>query len=452
MLQLTFKQTNSELLVRAAASVLFGTLVRRGAKIVSISDLGERPQYGFTASAATEPVGPKFVRITDLQDGRIDWETVPFCECTEPEKYLLREDDLLFARTGATTGKTHLVREPEHAIFASYLIRLRPKVGVFAGYLHAFFQSDNYWSQISDEKEGSAQPNVNGEKLAALQIPFVESKLQHAIADFLRCVRRRQDGEKIELPQLPAPLTEQQRVVARIEELAAQIHEARTLRHQAAEEAEALIHSLISKLAYQDKWEMKRLRDVVEINPSRIGKVKLKPTDKVSFVPMKAVDDVTGKIAWPEMREFHEVAKGYTWFEDGDVIFARITPCMQNGKAALARNLANRVGFGSTEFHVIRAREELCAEWIYHLVRHKAFRDDAADHFKGTAGQQRVPQSFLEEKLIPVPPLAEQRRIVAELDALQAEVDALKRLQAETAAELDALLPAILDKAFKGEL
>src|SRR5437016_4260359 len=142
MLQLTFKQTNSELLVRAAASVLFGTLVRCGAKIVSVADLAERPQYGYTASAATEPVGPKFVRITDLQGGRIDWQSVPFCECPEPEKYLLRDDDLLFARTGATTGKTHLVRSPEHAVFASYLIRVRPKAGVFAGYLHAFFQSD----------------------------------------------------------------------------------------------------------------------------------------------------------------------------------------------------------------------------------------------------------------------------------------------------------------------
>ncbi len=78
--------------------------------------------------------------------------------------------------------------------------------------------------------------------------------------------------------------------------------------------------------------------------------------------------------------------------------------------------------------------------------------EDAATHFTGTAGQQRVPASFMREKRILVPPLPEQRRIVSELDALQAEVDALKRLQAETAAELDALLPAILDKAFKGEL
>ena len=248
MIKLTFKQTDSEIIVRAAASVLFGTLARREAKLVSISDLAERPQYGFTASSALEPVGPKFVRITDLQDGKIDWDSVPLCECAEPEKYLLQDDDLLFARTGATTGKTHLVKDAERAVFASYLIRLRPKPGVFAGYLHAFFQSDAYWTQISDEKERLSAANVNGEKLAALQIPRVELKLQHAIADFLRCVRRRQDGEKVELPDLPSPLAEQRRVVARIEELAAQIHEARTLRHQATEEAKALSHSFLSKL------------------------------------------------------------------------------------------------------------------------------------------------------------------------------------------------------------
>jgi type I restriction enzyme S subunit len=178
MLQLTFKQTAPELMVRAASTILFGTLVRKGVKLAPISDLVERPQYGFTASAANEPVGPKLVRITDLQDGRIDWASVPYCECAEPEKYLLCDDDLLFARTGATTGKTHLVRDPEPAVFASYLIRVRPKAGVSAGYLHAFFQSDNYWSQISDEKEGSAQPNVNGEKLAALELPLVDLRLQ----------------------------------------------------------------------------------------------------------------------------------------------------------------------------------------------------------------------------------------------------------------------------------
>jgi len=214
---------------------------------------------------------------------------------------------------------------------------------------------------------------------------------------------------KIVLP----PLAEQRRMVVRIEELATQIQEARTVRHQAAEEAEALIHSSIGKFAYDPAWIRKRLTEVAQINPSRTGSLTLAGSDMVSFVPMKAVDDVTGTIAWPEIRPFHEVAKGHTWFTNGDVIFARITPCMQNGKAALAANLVNGVAFGSTEFHVIRPGTSVCGEWLYLLVRHKAFRDDAAEHFKGTAGQQRVPQSFLEVKLIPVPPLPEQRRIVA---------------------------------------
>ena len=86
------------------------------------------------------------------------------------------------------------------------------------------------------------------------------------------------------------------------------------------------------------------------------------------------------------------------------------------------------------------------------LVRHKAFRDDAVRHFKGTAGQQRVPQSFLDQKVIPVPYLSEQRQIIVEIDALQRKVDELKQIQVKTAVELDALLPSILDKAFKGEL
>jgi type I restriction enzyme, S subunit len=259
---------------------------------------------------------------------------------------------------------------------------------------------------------------------------------------------------RLEIP-LP-PLPEQRRIIARIEKLSAQIEEACRLRREAAEEAEATIHaaltSIIHDLESDPFTEHSPIPLFAQINPPRPGKLSLALNEPVTFVPMKAVDDITGTIARPESRLFTDVSRGYTYFQEGDVIWARITPCMQNGKAAIARNLLNGVGFGSTEFHVLRPGPKVTAEWLYELVRHKAFREDAAKHFKGTAGQQRVPESFLKQKVIAVPPLPEQRRIVAELNALQAEVDALKKLQAETAAELDALLPAILDRAFKGEL
>jgi len=252
------------------------------------------------------------------------------------------------------------------------------------------------------------------------------------------------------------PLEEQRRIVAKIDELVGKIEEARRLRQQAAEEAEALPDSMmnetVKKASSKGSWELGPIPMFANINPSRTGEINLAADDPVSFVPMKAVDDVTGNISWPEVRPFREVAKGYTWFKEGDVIFSRITPCMQNGKAAIARNLVSGNGFGSTEFHVIRPGPKLLAEWLHSLVRHKAFREDATKTFKGTAGQQRVPQSFLDQRVIPVPPLPEQRQIITEIDALRRKVDELKRIQAETVAELNSLLPSILDKAFKGEL
>jgi type I restriction enzyme S subunit len=252
------------------------------------------------------------------------------------------------------------------------------------------------------------------------------------------------------------PLPEQRRIVSRIEQVAEKIQSAQALRKQAAEEAGAIrdsvMNNILSKSSFETTWEFGRIPLFAEVNPSRSSMAKLKHEDYVTFVPMRSVDDITGTIAWPEKRPFCDVSKGYTWFREGDVIFALITPCMQNGKSAIARNLINDTAFGSTEFHVLRPGPKLMAEWLHALVRYKAFRDDAASHFKGTAGQQRVPQNFLEEKIIPVPPLSEQRRIVAELDTLQEQVNKLKRMQSETAVELDALMPSILDKAFKGEL
>jgi len=259
---------------------------------------------------------------------------------------------------------------------------------------------------------------------------------------------------RIEIP-LP-PLLEQQRIVAMIEQLAAKIREAQKWKQQSIDEADALLNAALARILSENSnnsdWEFGNLSLFAEINPSRQGKINLGSADLVSFVPMRAVDDVTGTIQQPESRQFIEVSKGYTWFVDGDVIFARITPCMENGKAALAQNLKNGAGFGSTEFHVIRPIAKVMAKWLHRIIRSESFRNDAATHFKGTAGQQRVPQSFLERKVIAVPPIDEQRRIVAYLDSLQAKVDRLKALQAQTAAELEALLPSVLDKAFKGEL
>lgn len=145
-----------------------------------------KTKYGFTASAK-ENGTVKFVRITDIQSGKINWTTVPFCECDNPEEYLLHEGDILVARTGGTVGKTFLISEKiVNAIFASYLIRLRiDKQKALPKFIFYFLNSYSYWSQIAGAKSGSAQPNVNAEKLKDILIPYCNLEIQEEMINLI---------------------------------------------------------------------------------------------------------------------------------------------------------------------------------------------------------------------------------------------------------------------------
>lgn len=160
-----------------------------GWKIQSVEELSLKPQYGYTQSANEQPIGPKFLRITDIQDGFVDWETVPYCEISpkDEKKYILESGDIVFARSGATTGKTYLVTNPPRAVFASYLIRLRVRK-IVPDYLYWFFQSPDYWRQIVPQ--GAAQPNMNASLLQQIRVPVPENEdLQHQIVAYLNSVR-----------------------------------------------------------------------------------------------------------------------------------------------------------------------------------------------------------------------------------------------------------------------
>ena len=191
-------------------------------------------------------------------------------------------------------------------------------------------------------------------------------------------------------------------------------------------------------------WQWARLGEVCQINP-RLTEEQTPASDaEVTFVPMSAVDGIEGRIAWPERRIYSQVSKGYTPFCEGDVLFAKITPCMQNGKAAIATQLCNGLGFGSTEFHVLRPGPNVVAEWIFAFVRQPSFRATAEANFTGTAGQQRVPADFMARARIAIPPLSEQRRIA---DILH-QADGLRHLRREADARAQQLLPSLFREMF----
>jgi type I restriction enzyme S subunit len=186
---------------------------------------------------------------------------------------------------------------------------------------------------------------------------------------------------------------------------------------------------------------MARLGDVCEINP-RAPK-DIADDAVVSFLPMSAVSE-GGFVSTEEMRTYKDVKKGYTYFERGDVLVAKITPCFENGKAALADSISSQLGFGSTEFHVVRPSPDVDAKYVFYLLWNKKFRAVAEKGMTGSAGQKRVPADLLKRLEIPLPPLDEQKRIAAILD----KVDQLRKKRRRAVALLDTLTQSIFLEMF----
>lgn len=185
---------------------------------------------------------------------------------------------------------------------------------------------------------------------------------------------------------------------------------------------------------------------VCDINPR--AKAELADSDLVSFVPMADVDEHLGRITGRQARPYGEVKKGFTHFQERDVLFAKITPCMQNGKAAIASGLIGGIGFGSTEFHVLRAGSDVTPEYLFALVRLQSFRNYAMSAFTGSAGQQRVPTEFLRQFRLPVPTRADLQifsSVIRDLLACQIEAE-------HAADKLEAQFHLLLQSAFSGQL
>lgn len=165
-------------------------------------------------------------------------------------------------------------------------------------------------------------------------------------------------------------------------------------------------------LSLNQKNELKRLGECCILNPRRPN-IALCDTDKVSFIPMPAVSE-DGYLVDMTDEEYGKVKKGFTYFENNDVLFAKITPCMENGKGAIVHGLTNGIGMGSTEFHVLRPINGISSPyWLLALTRMPIFRERAAKNMSGTGGQKRVSASYLDHFMVGLPAIEEQRRFEA---------------------------------------
>lgn len=193
--------------------------------------------------------------------------------------------------------------------------------------------------------------------------------------------------------------------------------------------------------AFEGEWEEVKLGDVCIVNPKKASEPE---NGLVSFIPMDAVSE-DAKLLRKEVKQYSEVFKGFTAFIDGDVLVAKITPCFENGKGAQVFGLENGVGFGSTEFHVLRAKKNISSEFIYFLTNTSGFRIRGEMNMQGSAGQKRVTTDYLKLYKMTIPKeLAEQQKIASVLTAADKEIELLNAKLAHLKQEKKALMQQLL--------
>ena len=288
------------------------------------------------------------------------------------EKLVMRKGDVLFGKRRAYQKKVAIA--PFDGIFSAHGMVLRPKEDVVdKDFFPLFISSDYFLDAAIKISVGSLSPTINWRDLKELEFELPDLESQKRLASTLWAMNETMDSYK--------------ELIAATDEL-----------------VKSQFIDMFGNLGEDEKgWGLTTLGKCCELNPRR-----LKDIDDellVSFVPMPAVSE-DGRIDTTETKKYAEVKKGFTYFAENDVLFAKITPCMENGKGCIAGGLVNGLGAGSTEFHVLRPiAGKSNPYWLYILTMQEAFRSSARKAMTGTGGQLRVPSGFLENYPITMPPI-----------------------------------------------
>ncbi len=293
---------------------------------------------------------------------------------------------------------------------ATNLIRKENVIVVTRVGLGKLFRND-FDVCISQDSQGLiVKEGIHADYLVYILKERVEKFKEVSQGSTIQGVTKRQLSE-IQIP-LP-PMEVQREIVAEIEGYQKMIDGAR-----------AVIDNYRPQIVVDPEWPMVKVRATCIVNPRKSEIAAMNGATIVSFVPMSDMGENKMYFAPKDYKCLKEVGSSYTYFKDDDVLIAKVTPCFENGKAGIAKGLSNGIGFGSSEFYVLRPTKGVLSEWIFLCVATPAFRKWAIPQMTGTGGLQRVPRSVIENYKIPLPSLATQQAIVAEIEAEQALVDA----------------------------
>jgi type I restriction enzyme, S subunit len=390
------------------------------------SELGEIAViiYGYTAKASGENIGPKFLRITDIQDEMVDWSSVPYCPINEDDfkRHKLIDQDIVFARTGATTGKSYLVSNPPESVAASYLIRLRIKdSNISAKFVSKYFQTYEYWNSISSGISGSAQGGFNASKLSALVIPI-------------------------------PPLSEQKRIMAIVDEAFESIDIAINNTKKNLTNARELFESYLNSRLF-NVVSGKATQTLLCITDLIIDcEHKTAPIQEEGIPSIRTPNIGKGHLIFDSVyrvsEETYELWTRRGKPEAGDLILAREAPAGNVGVIPPGA----KVCLGQRTVLIRPNKKIIDSHFLAFLLLHPIVQKRLLDKSTGATVQHVNMKDIRGLSMSELPSIQAQKVCVEELEHLKSETQRLEAIYQEKLAALTELKQSILQKAFTGEL
>ena len=375
-------------------------------------------------SFAFEKTDYLYLRLSDITNmDSIDYDNL---KCINEglyhklHRYEVTENDIIISIAG-TIGKCFTLKNiphNKHIILtencACLRLRDNAKGKILPDYILILLKTSFVQKQIYAHKIQTTIPKIGLDRIGRLEVIFPSIDTQQKIVDLYTAAQNAKLQKDKEAKEL-------------LESIDNYLLEALSINPSQEVSSESVFTKKISEMIgnrldvsfYKDRFEMvsgiypnKRLSSIVDIDPT-IRFTGLADDTPISFIPMECIDDTFGEVK-EQRKTTIAKTKGYTKFEENDLLWAKITPCMQNGKSAIARNLTNGVGCESTEYYVIRPKtDDLIIDYVYLVLRHYAVLKAAQNSFGGSAGQQRVSSQYVKSIVIPHPPIDVQKSIIA---------------------------------------
>ena len=363
-------------------------------------------QRGLTYNKGDEvPSSSKIVLRSnniDLESHSLDLSELKYLreDFVIPDDRKVKKDSIFICMSNGSkqhVGKVAFIDRNMDYAFGGFMGLIIPKHSISAKYVFYACNSSSYRTFLSQIGNGIGITNLRFSELEKFEIPVPSIEEQQSIVNELDLLTGIIDKKNAQLSDLDAL-------------------------------AQSIFYEMFGDLIVSEKWPRHIIKDLCIVNPSKkLIPSNLQANDTVSFLPMEDLEIKAGYAEPKQTRLLSEVQGSYTFFAEDDVLLAKVTPCFENGKVGIASNLRNGIGFGSSEFFVIRPIKGIVKEVIYFLAQTQHFVSEASKQLTGTSGLRRVPRSFIENLSIAIPPMELQEAFAERIKVIEKEKIRIKQ-------------------------